>query len=58
MPGVLVAGDPSSLRVMVSNLSHPPEVSPGCGYIIPSSRREPEACVVFAEYQAVRVSAL
>jgi hypothetical protein len=58
MPTVSVSGDPSLLRVTIINLSDPPEVSPGCGYIIASSRREPEACLAFAEYGAVRVSAL
>jgi hypothetical protein len=58
LPQVYVSGDPSSLLVMASNLSDPPEVSPGCGYIISSARREPDACVAYVQYRAVRVSAL
>jgi hypothetical protein len=57
LPEVAVTGDPSSLRVMIGGLANPPEASPGCGYVIPPSRAA-DACEAFAEYRAVRVSAL
>jgi hypothetical protein len=57
LPEVSVAGGPASLRVTISSLANPPEVSPGCGYVIQPSRAT-EVCEAFAEYRAVRVSAL
>lgn len=58
LPRVFVSGDPSSLAVNVTGAADTPEISPGCGYVIPSSWRAGEGCGGYADYEAALVSPL
>jgi hypothetical protein len=55
---VMVLDDSSSLRVSISGSADPPDVSPGCGYIIPSSPHSLEYCMKYEEYGAMFVAPL
>jgi hypothetical protein len=58
LPRVSVSGDPSLLAVSVIGAADTPEISPGCGYIIPSSLHAGEGCGGYADYEGELVSPL